>query len=326
MANATQTIAGDIQLAGDLGGNNNAASPALSATGVTAGSYSYPTITVDAKGRITAATDGTPSLSGDVTGLITNATLAATGVTAGSYTNANITVDAKGRITAASNGTVYSSLSGDVTGTFGANSLTTTGVTAGSYNLASITVDAKGRVTAASNGSVADATIGTKGIVSIATGTGLTITSGVLSGTPATNSNLGVVKSGNTANISITSGSIDVGANVAKFDTGGQFTKAINSATVALGTSGTIAVNASLSNVFTVTLTGNATLANPTNLLAGQYTFIITQGSPARTLSFGTAYKFSGSSTISNTTGSINIIRAISDGTSLYCSLATGFA
>ena len=55
MANATQTIAGDVQLAGDLGGNNNAASPALTNTAVVPGTYTVANFTVDSKGRITSA-------------------------------------------------------------------------------------------------------------------------------------------------------------------------------------------------------------------------------------------------------------------------------
>ncbi len=53
-----------------------------------------------------------------------------------------------------------------------------------------------------------------------------------------------------------------------------------------------IAVNAFLSNNFTVTLGGNRTLANPTNTTAGQWLdFVITQdGSGSRTLAFGAGY------------------------------------
>ena len=75
---------------------------------------------------------------------------------------------------------------------------------------------------------------------------------------------------------------------------GGTLTTYLAPAIVALTDGATIAVNAALGNLFTVTLGGNRTLANPTNPVDGQVIrFRITQdGTGSRTLSYGGAYAF----------------------------------
>jgi fibronectin-binding autotransporter adhesin len=145
----------------------------LADSGVAAGVYANPTITVDAKGRLTEVEAGTPVTSvgtapitvasDPATGIFTIG-IADSGVDAGVYTNPTITIDSKGRVVAAAAGTAVSSVNavgtGPITVTGGPVTSTGTftigiadsGVDAGVYTNPTITVDSKGRVVAAAAG------------------------------------------------------------------------------------------------------------------------------------------------------------------------------
>ena len=241
----------------------------LSATGVVPGTYKAAAFTVDESGRITSAADH-EVLSGSITGAFGSNVLAANGVVQGSYTLANVTVTANGLIATISS-TPVPSVGGDVYGVLTSPSLNTTSVSAGSYVYSTLTVDAKGRVTAAANGSlsVPTATSSVKGILQVTANTGLTVNSGMLSGTVAGgNSTYGVVKAANVNTISITSGAIDVGPLVPKLNTNNIYQKATRVPKVTYTT--TFTPDCAAYNVYDASgMTTTVAVAAPTNSVTG---------------------------------------------------------
>lgn len=95
----------------------------------------------------------------------------------------------------------------------------------------------------------------------------------------------------------------------------------------ALTDAATITPDASANNYFSVTLAGNRTLANPSNLTAGQGgSIIITQdGTGSRTLSYGTAWDFAGGTapTLTTTAGAVDRLDYfVVSGTSIHAALS----
>ena len=83
-------------------------------------------------------------------------------------------------------------------------------------------------------------------------------------------------------------------ANTAFLNVVQAFTKAQRGTPVALTDASSISTDLSLGNNFSVTLGGNRTLANPTNIVAGQSgVIVITQDATgSRTLAYGSYFKF----------------------------------
>ena len=95
----------------------------------------------------------------------------------------------------------------------------------------------------------------------------------------------------------------------------------------ALTDASSIATNLALSNNFSVTLGGSRTLANPTNIVAGQSgSFFITQdGTGSRTLAYGGNFKFVGGTapTLSTAAASVDRIDYIAKSSTIIHAVAS---
>lgn len=99
-------------------------------------------------------------------------------------------------------------------------------------------------------------------------------------------------------------------ADTAKTDVAQSFTAAQRGAITALTDGSTITPDFAVANNFSVTLGGNRTLANPSNIVAGQSgsLFITQDGTGSRTLAFGSYWDFAGGTapTLTTTAGAVD--------------------
>lgn len=109
-----------------------------------------------------------------------------------------------------------------------------------------------------------------------------------------------------------------------------KFTGQVYTPTSTLTDGATITPDFTNGNVFTVTLAGNRTLANPTNPKDGAtYCIIVKQDATgSRTLAYGTNYKWEGGTapTLSTGANAVDILTFVSDGTNMYGTIAQNFS
>jgi hypothetical protein len=131
---------------------------------------------------------------------------------------------------------------------------------------------------------------------------------GVASGGSGTTTLTGILKGNGTSAFTAAT----AGTDYAGLATAQSFTKAQRGAIVTLTDGSTITPDFADGNNYTVTLGGNRTLANPTNLTAGQSgsIFVVQDGTGSRTLAYGSYWDFSGGTapTLTTTANAIDRI------------------
>jgi hypothetical protein len=151
-----------------------------------------------------------------------------------------------------------------------------------------------------------------------------TMTAPVITGGSITGITDLAVADGGTGASSFTSGALLKGAGTSPITTAvagtdypglataQSFTAAQRGSVSALTDGSSITPDFAAANNFSVTLGGSRTLANPTNLTAGQSgAIVITQdGTGSRTLAYGTYWKFSGATapTLTTAAGSVDVL------------------
>ena len=122
-----------------------------------------------------------------------------------------------------------------------------------------------------------------------------------------------------------------VGVDYAGIDTAQTFTKGQRGEITTLTDGATVTPDMADSNNFTITLGGNRTLANPSNLTAGQSgsIFIVQDGTGSRTLAYGNQYDFIGGTapTLSTAANSVDRIDYVVRTTgSIHCVFTANYS
>lgn len=263
-------------------GNSGTGYGSLSYNSAT-GAFTYTVVTsANIRGNFSAAVSGTGygSLAYDsLTGTFTYTVVSSSDI------RGNISV-------AAGSGLTYNSS----TGVLGTSAIPNGQLANSAITLGSTSVSLGGTATSIAGLTAVTAT-------TVNAGTGGTVFSGSTSGTTT-------LKATATASGTLTLPAAT--STVAVLGVSQSFTAGQSGAISVLTDGATITPDFSVANNFSVTLAGNRTLANPTNLTAGQSgSIVITQDATgSRTLSYGTYWKFAGGTapTLTTTAAAVDVL------------------
>jgi hypothetical protein len=315
---ATDTVHAGNFTTWNIGGQDDSSST---------GTATLPTFAAGQSGLLTAQSGSTVTVglnSQTVNGLGLNTTLHRFGFYGYTYSSAGvlsaygfpgfgtITTNAIGKFVDASGAMTASSLTDNGTTISTAETLTLTGLSAGtqvscmglnSSNVVVLVASACG-----SGGGSGTVNSGTVGQIAVYAGSGTAVSGQTVAS--------GVILKGQGAAVPIASAISDNGSDV-------SIASGALTIPVVLTDGSTIAVNAALSNNFTLTLTASGhTVSNPTNGLAGQWLDFLVTGA-SNTVSWGTAYSWAnGSAPTLTASGATEIgckITATSGANSLLC-------
>ena len=237
MALATNGSVGTIHLYGDFIDNRDAYNPQLKPTGATPGIYVLPDLVVDSKGRVVHAQSGSAG-SSSAKGLVQFGT--------------NITDEGSGvfGVVAAEDATF------GVTKSANTDHIT---ITAGAINVGPDVIGETDTATASAFGvaqfgtNITDEGSGVFGVVAASGST-----------------TLGVAKSADTGHITIIAGDIDVGVGVLVTDAPSTFTAGLHLTMETItSVSSVFTPDLSISSLFLVDMTEDATLATPSGAVVG---------------------------------------------------------